>query len=205
MLTIEKPIYVYILPTRVNQGLSTEPSTGLNFFIRFAWILNLVGCSGLVLLFLTVMHYPTISLKISKEYGSRRTTDDDSNEEGNGTDVSVESGISNTTATNLSGRRRTGNAASTLLGHHRRATGGPLLDPSTENNLPMPPPYTSREPSISRHPMSPPPRYTSTLGIDNVVEEPRELHVNIPEEQETTATIASNGEQQPPNYIEEQE
>ena len=67
--------------------------------------------------FCIFFQYPTISLKISKEYGSRRTTDDDSNEEGNGTDVSVESGISNTTATNLSGRRRTGNAASTLLGN----------------------------------------------------------------------------------------
>ena len=56
-------------------------------------------------------------MKVSKEYESRRTTDDDSNEEGNGTDFSVVSGISNTTATNLSGRRRTGNAASTLLGN----------------------------------------------------------------------------------------
>ena len=95
-------------------------------------------------------------MKVSKEYGSRRTTDDDSNEEGNGTDFSVVSGISNTTATNLSGRGRTGNAASTI----RRAAGGPLLDRSSESHLPMPPPYTSREPSISRHPMSPPPRYT---------------------------------------------
>merc|ERR1712062_133969 len=69
----------------------------------------------------------------------------------------------------------------------------------------MPPPYTSREPSISRHPMSPPPRYTSILRIDSAVEEPRELHVDIPEEQETTATIGSNDEQQPPSYIEEQE
>ena len=58
-----------------------------------------------------------MSLKISKEYGSRRTTDDDSNEEGTGTDVSADGGISNTTATNLSGRGRTGNAASTLLGN----------------------------------------------------------------------------------------
>merc|ERR1712141_185301 len=98
-----------------------------------------------------------------------------------------------------------GNAASTLLGHHLRAAGGPLLDPSTENHLPMPPPYTSREPSISRHPMSPPPRYTSILGIDSAVEEPRELHVDIPEEQETTATIGSTDDQQPPSYIEEQE
>ena len=45
----------------------------------------------------------------------------------------------------------------------------------------------------------------SILGIDSAVEGPRELHVNIPEEQETTATIASNVEQQPPSYIEEQE
>ena len=61
--------------------------------------------------------YPTVSLKISKEYGTRRTTDDDSNEEGNGTDISADRGISNTTATNLSGRGRTGNATSTLLGN----------------------------------------------------------------------------------------
>ena len=45
----------------------------------------------------------------------------------------------------------------------------------------------------------------SILGIDSAVEEPRELHVDIPEEQETTATIGSNVEQQPPSYIEEQE
>ena len=48
-------------------------------------------------------------MKISKEYGSRRTTDGDSNEEGNGTDVSADRGISNTTA------RNAGNAALTSL------------------------------------------------------------------------------------------
>ena len=48
-------------------------------------------------------------MKISKEYGSRRTTDGGSNEEGNGTDVSADRGISNTTA------RNAGNAASTSL------------------------------------------------------------------------------------------
>ena len=56
IVTIEKPIYIYIVPTRVDQGVSTESSIGLPFFIRFAWILNLLGCSGIVLFFLSIMH-----------------------------------------------------------------------------------------------------------------------------------------------------
>jgi len=69
------------------------------------------------------------------------------------------------------------------------------------NNLPMPPPYTSREPSISHHPMSPPPRYTSVQGIDNIGYSLQGLQVNIPEEQ-----AQNNNEEvespQPPSYQE---
>ena len=61
MVTIEKPIYLYIVPTTVDQGVSSESSIGLPFFIRFAWILNLLGCSGIVLFFLYIMHVSSIN------------------------------------------------------------------------------------------------------------------------------------------------
>ena len=130
------------------------------------------------------MQYPTETLKIVKKYGCRRndnpTTTHDSAASSNAnprTGLVVNLG---TTSTNREGiamykicffdsilngtRNKSGD--SIYLIHFRslgnispRHVGRPHIH-SNVNNLPMPPPYTSREPSISQHPMSPPPRYT---------------------------------------------
>lgn len=60
VLSIEKPTYVYINSSVIGNGGSatsgSEMSMGLDIFLRFAWVLNLIGCSGLVLLVMSTMH-----------------------------------------------------------------------------------------------------------------------------------------------------
>merc|ERR1712038_1480296 len=154
MVTIDKPLYTYVVPTRVDQGVTSESSIGLPFFIRFAWILNLLGCSGIVLFFLYIMHYPTETLKIIKNYGSRRATGDNNN-------TTTENNTSTATTNHSFGLVVNIGASGTNREANRspRHTSRQHIHNNT-SNLPMPPPYTSREPSILQHPMSPPPRYT---------------------------------------------
>merc|ERR1712050_470394 len=142
------------------------------------------------------------TLKIVKKYGCRRMA----SESANHNDIGSANGNSNiaTNAGNTSGLVVNLNPTTSSQEDHRspRRIAHRLLNPDRPNHLPMPPPYTSREPSILQHPMSPPPRYTSTLGLDNVIETNQALHVNIPEEQDINNPDSSEANPHPPTYQE---
>lgn len=206
-LSIEKPIYIFVKSTRIANHLQFTSTTDLSteFFIRFAWVLNLIGCSGLVLFFLSIMHNPTITLNIQKKYSSRslqtNSSDNNANNTGEGTDLVV-----NLISNGRSSNQQNINSAATAAddGGFPNFQRSNLLQNRLQDvigQLPMPPPYTSREPSIARHPMTPPPQYTSILGLNNLVDGAGDLHVNIPEEQDVdNANIEVSS--QPPSYQE---
>merc|ERR1712179_340267 len=153
------------------------------------------GCSGIVLFFLSIMHFPTENLKIVKKYGSRRTASDNENAATIDDTATVATNNRSGLVVNL------GTAATAREGNTSPRHVGRLHILNNVTNLPMPPPYTSREPSILQHPMSPPPRYTSVLGIDNIGHSVQGLQVNIPEEQAQNAN-ENEANPQPPSYQE---
>merc|ERR1712038_1837998 len=141
------------------------------------------------------MHYPTETLKIIKNYGSRRATSDNNNSTTANNSATANTNHDSGLVVNLgaSGTNREANRSP------RHVSRQHILN--NTSNLPMPPPYTSREPSILQHPMSPPPRYTSVLGIDNIENSQQGLQVNIPEEI-SQENVENEGNPQPPSYQE---